>query len=165
MNRKQWVGIIIVTIISGFLGGMGGSRLFFNEGAMAQNPAEAMKIVTAEEFRLVSKDGQTRASLLLWNGQLPALSMADETCDKRVLLGVFNMAQPSLILRDESCKQRASLDLQPEGLPSLTLRDKKDVPRARVHLLKDGSPVLTLFNQTGEVEWSAPTPSAPIEEQ
>jgi hypothetical protein len=157
MNRKQWVGFIVVTMVSGLIGGLVGSYVFFNERAVAQEPAQATKIVTAEEFRLVTKDGKPRASLLLWNGQLPALTMADEKCHNRVFLGVFNMAQPALILNDEGCKQRASLDLQPEGLPSLTLRDKNDIPRARVHLLKDGSPILTLFDHNGQESWSAPT--------
>ena len=157
MNRKQWVGFIMVTMVSGFIGGLGGSYIFFNERAIAQEPAQATKIVTAEEFRLVTKDGKPRASLLLWDGQLPALTMADEKCHNRVFLGVFNMAQPALILNDEGCKQRASLDLQPEGLPSFTLRDKNDVPRVRVHLLQDGSPVFALFDDTGRELWSAPT--------
>jgi hypothetical protein len=157
MNRKQCAGLILTTVVAGFLGGLGGSYMFFNEKAIAQDSAQPTKIVTAEEFRLVTKDGQPRATFLLWNGQLPALSMADEKCHNRVFLGVFNMAQPALILNDEECKQRASLDLQPEGLPALTLRDKTDVPRARIHLLQDGSPVLTLFDETGRELWSAPT--------
>jgi hypothetical protein len=157
MNRKQLVGFIVATMVSSLIGGLVGSYVFFNERAVAQEPAQATKIVTAEEFRLVTKDGKPRASLLLWNGQLPALTMADEKCHNRVFLGVFNMAQPALILNDEGCKQRASLDLQPEGLPSLTLRDKNDIPRARVHLLKDGSPILTLFDHKGQESWSAPT--------
>jgi hypothetical protein len=157
MNRIQCVAIIMVTLVSGFIGGLVGSHVFFNERAIAQESAQATNVVTAEEFRLVTKDGQPRATLLLWNGQLPALSMADEKCHNRVFLGVFNMAQPALVLNDEGCKQRASLDLQPDGLPSLTLRDKSDVPRARVRLLQDGSPVLTLFDDTGRELWSAPT--------
>jgi hypothetical protein len=161
MNRKQLMGLMMMTMISGFIGGLVGSYTFFNERAIAQEPAQATKIVTAEEFRLVTKDGKPRATLLLWNGQLPALSMADEKCHNRVFLGVFNMAQPALILNDEGCKQRASLDLQPEGLPSLTLRDKNDIPRARVRLLQDGSPTLTLMDHNGKESWSAPTSLSP----
>lgn len=151
------MGIIMVTMVSGFIGGLVGSHVFFNERAIAQGPEQTTKIVTAEEFRLVTKDGKPRASLLLWDGQLPALTMADEKCHNHVFLGVFNMAQPALILNDEGCKQRASLDLQPDGLPSFTLRDKSDVPRARMHLLQDGSPILTLFDHNGKEAWSAPT--------
>jgi hypothetical protein len=147
----------IVTVISGFLGGLMGSYVLFHEGVEAQEPPQATKIVSAEEFRLVNQDGEPRARFLLWNDQLPALTMADEKCQNRVFLGVFNMAQPALILTDEDCKQRASLDLQPEGLPTLTLRDENDTTRARIHLLKDGSPTLTLFDAKGQSSWSAPT--------
>jgi hypothetical protein len=155
MNRKQFVGFIVLTMVSGVLGGFLASYVFLSGNVIAQEPSPPQKIVTAEEFRLVTKDGQPRASLLLWNGDLPALTLADETCHNRVFLGVFNEAQPALILNDKGCKQRAALDLQPDGLPSFTLRDKDDVPRARLRVLLDGSPVLTLMDENGAVTWSA----------
>jgi len=155
MNRKQFVGVIVLTMVSGVLGGFLASYVFVSGNVIAQEPSQTQKIVTAEEFRLVTKDGKPRASLLLWNGDLPALTLADDTCHNRVFLGVFNEAQPALILNDKGCKQRAALDLQPDGLPSLTLRDKDDVPRARLRVLLDGSPVLTLMDENGAVSWSA----------
>lgn len=154
MNRKQFVGVILTTMISGLIGGFLASQIFFGEQVIAQELYQAQKVVTAEEFRLVNKDGKPRATLLLWNGDLPALTMADEECHNRVFLGVFNEAQPALLLNDKGCQQRASLDLQPHGLPAFTLRDKKNRVRARVRLLKDGSPVLTLMDQDGNVTWS-----------
>jgi len=155
MNRKQFVGVIVLTMVSGVLGGFLASYVFLGGNVIAQEPSQTQKIVTAEEFRLVTKDGKPRASLLLWNGDLPALTLADDTCHNRVFLGVFNEAQPALILNDKGCKQRAALDLQPDGLPSFTLRDKDNVPRARLRVLLDGSPVLTLMDENGAVSWSA----------
>jgi hypothetical protein len=154
MNRKHFVGFIVLTMVSGLMGGFLASYVFLSGNVIAQEPSQPQKIVTAEEFQLVTKDGQPRARLLLWNGDLPALTLADETCHNRVFLGVFNEAQPALILNDKGCKRRASLDLQPDGLPSFTLRDKDDVPRARLRVLLDGSPVLTLMDQNGKVTWS-----------
>lgn len=142
------------------MGGALSNLVFMNAAVSAGESEQPEKVVTAEEFRLVTKDGQPRATLLLWNGGLPALTLADETCHNRVFLGVFNEAQPALILNDKGCKQRAALDLQPDGLPSLTLRDKNDVPRARLRVLLDGSPVLNLLDQNGQVAWS-PTFSSP----
>jgi hypothetical protein len=157
MNRKYFVGFIVLTMVSGLMGGFLASYVFLSGNVIAQEPSEPQKIVTAQEFQLVTKDGQPRARLLLWNGDLPALTLADETCHSRVFLGVFNNAQPALILNDKGCKRRAALDLQPDGLPSLTLRDLEDRPRARVKLLLDGSPTLTLYDENGQVAWSAPT--------
>lgn len=157
MNRKQFAALVMVTVVSGFCGGAFSNVVFQGGGVDAQEVSQSKKIVTAEEFHLVTKEGKPRAALLLWNNQLPALTMADEKCHNRVFLGVFNEAQPALLLNDAGCKQRAGLDLQPNGLPSLTLRDKNDVARARVRLLQDGTPVLTLMDQNGKATWSAPT--------
>ncbi|WNM62235.1 hypothetical protein [Candidatus Nitrospira neomarina] len=154
MNTRQFGILVMTTLFAGVMGGALSNLVFVNTGVLAEETEQTKKVVTAEEFRLVTKDGQPRATLLLWNGELPALTLANETCHNRVFLGVFNEAQPALILNDKGCKQRAALDLQPDGLPSLTLRDKHDVPRARLRVLLDGSPVLTLFDQNGQVAWS-----------
>ncbi|MDT3779074.1 hypothetical protein PJI16_16025 [Nitrospira sp. MA-1] len=160
MNTRQFGILVMTTLLAGVVGGALSNLVFLNAAVSAEESEHPKKVVTAEEFRLVTKDGQPRATLLLWNGELPALTLADETCHNRVFLGVFNEAQPALILNDKGCKQRAALDLQPDGLPSLTLRDKNDVPRARLRVLLDGSPVLTLFNQNGQIAWSPPLPSS-----
>jgi len=149
----------MITMLAGLAGGFLSSYMFVSDRVIAQEPLQPARIIEAEEFRLVTKDGQPRATLLLWNGELPALTLADETCHSRVFLGVFNESQPALLLNDKGCKQRAALDLQPDGLPSLTLRDKQDVPRARVRLLVDGTPVLTLYDKNGQVVWSPPISS------
>ncbi|WP_342349235.1 hypothetical protein [uncultured Nitrospira sp.] len=162
MNTRQFSILVMTTLLAGVVGGALSNLVFMNAGVSAEESEEPKKVVTAEEFRLVTKDGHPRATLLLWNGELPALTLADETCSNRVFLGVFNEAQPALILNDKGCKQRAALDLQPDGLPSLTLRDKDDVPRARLRILLDGSPVLNLFDKNGQVAWSPPlAPSKP----
>ena len=157
MNKTQFVMLVMVTVVSGFCGGVFSNVVLQDGGVIAQELRQSPKIVTAEEFRLVNKDGKPRATLLLWNGDLPALTMADEECHNRVFLGVFNEAQPALLLNDKGCQQRATLDLQPHGLPALTLRDKNNHVRVRVRLLEDGSPVLSLFDKNGKESWSAPT--------
>jgi len=144
----------MVTFIGGICGGILADLVLQDRGIIAQELRQPQKIVTAEEFRLVNKDGQPRATLLLWNGDLPALTMADEECHNRVFLGVFNEAQPALLLNDKGCQQRAALDLQPHGLPAFTLRDKNNRVRVRVRLLEDGNPALTLMDENGNVTWS-----------
>jgi hypothetical protein len=162
MNKKQLGGLMIIAMLAGLLGGALSNQILRGETVSAREGSQSAKIVEAEEFRLVTKDGQPRATLLLWNGDLPALTLADESCHNRVFLGVFNESQPALILNDKGCKQRASLDMQPDGLPSFTLRDKEDTPRARLRLLLDGSPVLTLMDENGTVIWSPPiSPATP----
>jgi hypothetical protein len=160
MNTRQFGIFVKTTLLAGVIGGALSNLVFMNTGVLAEESERTKKVVTGEEFRLVTKDGQPRATLLLWNGELPALTLADETCRNRVILGVFNEAQPTLILNDKGCKQRVALDLQPDGLPSLTLRDKNDVPRARLRVLLDGRAVLTLCNQNGQVAWPSPLSSS-----
>ena len=147
MTRKAYGVLVMMTMIAGMVGGFLSNHLLVGGVVTAQESGQSAKIVEAEEFRLVTKDGKPRATLLLWNGDLPALTLADSTCHNRVFLGVFNEEQPALLLNDKGCKQRVALDLQPDGLPSLTLRDKNDHPRARMRLLLDGTPVLTLYDE------------------
>jgi hypothetical protein len=152
-------GALSVTVFSAVLGGAIGSlsgHLFTGQQAVAQPASEAGKVVTAQEFRLVTPDGKMRAKLFLWDGQHPMLAMTDAACKARATFGLSEQeGQPSLVLYDEECRRRAAMDLVPDGLPQVTFRDDTDVPRAQLHLLKDGSPILRLFDPQGKTQWTA----------
>lgn len=154
MSKKQFSVLIVITVIAGLLGGALSSLIFPDYTVNAEKLRQPATIVAAEEFRLVTKEGEVRARLSLWNGTLPALVFSDKDCHTRAFMGVFEGEQPALVLNDKGCKRRAALDLQPDGLPTLTLRDKEDNPRVRVKLLKDGSPIMNLFDKNGQVSWA-----------
>jgi hypothetical protein len=156
MRRSVLAVPILSAVLSGAVGGMCVQLFIAGPSAVAQPGPEVAAGVTAQEFRLTTRDGTTRAQLLLWDGQRPMLVLGDAHCQMRVTRGLSEQGgHPTLVLYDEDCRQRAALDLVPDGLPELTFRDETDVPRARLHLLKDGSPMFRLFDPQGRTLWTA----------
>ena len=93
--------------------------------------------------------GEIRASLVLWDGEHPALIMGDDRCDRRLSLAVQAQQRAALTLFGDDCKRRVALEIQP-------LARQYRSPRARMHLLTDGTPALTLYKSHGSVSWQAP---------
>jgi hypothetical protein len=160
--RRSVVVNVLSAVLGGVLGGAGMQVFMGGPSAVAQSAPAAAGIVIAEEFRLVARDGKTRAQLMLWDGHRPMLLLGDDHCPARVTIGLSEQdGHPTLIFNDQDCRHRPSLDLIPDGLPELTFRDEADVPRARLHLLKDGSPVLRLFDPQGHTLWATGTVPGP----
>jgi len=61
MNRKQFFLTLSVAIISGFLGGMLGVWFLMPSSVLAQD--EPQKVIEAEEFRVVDREGKQRVTL------------------------------------------------------------------------------------------------------
>ncbi len=156
MKRMYLAVPFLSAVLGGALGGIGMQWLMANPSAVAEPVPQTAAIVTAQEFKLVSGDGKTRAQLVLWDGRRPMLLLGDAHCNARVMLGLTEQeGHPTLVFYDENCHRRAALDLVPDGLPELTFHDDTNVPRARLHLLKDGSPIFRLFDPQGHPLWTA----------
>lgn len=153
-RTSNWL-LVLVAAMAGFAGGTLSPRILPIESVSAQARPEPT-VVSAQEFRVVTKDGKIRARLGLWDDEHPLLILADPSCDARISMGVSEHSHPSMVLYDKGCRRRAVIDLIPDGLPELTFRDMNDRPRVKLHLLKDGSPVLHLFDPVGQVLWSLP---------
>ena len=66
-NQCWW---ILLAMIVGFMGGLVASRVATFQPALAEERAKPTKVIEAEEFRLVDKDGNTRARLTIREGNL-----------------------------------------------------------------------------------------------
>jgi len=69
MNRKEYLGVLGAAMMAGLVGGIMSGILFKPvpvikmERVIAQEAAHTAKLITAEEFRLVDREGWTRAVL------------------------------------------------------------------------------------------------------
>lgn len=63
MNRKEYVLMLTLAVLAGLVGGVVSSRFFMGEPVFAQKTPQHPKVISAEEFRLVDKDGKERAKL------------------------------------------------------------------------------------------------------
>lgn len=122
----------------------------------ANGQIEPRQYITTQGLQLVNDKGEIRGSLVLWDGEHPALILGDDKCDRRLSLAVRTRETAALTLFGDDCKRRAALEIQPLGVPEFVFRDNNDTPRARIHLLVDGTPSLSLYDANGSLTWKAP---------
>ena len=124
MVRLQTGMLITVSVLSGLLGGMVAACLVGGGLVTAQEPAGEMPaVVSAKEFRLIDRQGHTRASLSFNEEGQPFLLMRDEFETERVRVGISR--ETGIAVRDVDGKTRLVLSVDDEGLPSLVVRDRK----------------------------------------
>jgi hypothetical protein len=124
MVRPQTGVLITVSVLSGLLGGI--VAVCFVSGGLvtAQEPAgEVPAVVSAMEFRLIDRQGHTRALLSFNEEGQPVLQMRDEFDTERVRVGIAR--ETGVDVRDVDGKTRLVLSVDGEGLPSLVVRDRK----------------------------------------
>ena len=148
MTSRQFRILIVLTVVSGFLGGAVSNLLLRGVPAAAQG-GKVQDEVLARNFMLVDGAGKVRASLGL--NTAPGFEAA---------------VSPGLALYDAAGKWRAGLCLGEDGSPALALYDAAGkwgpegwdarTPRANLGVGPDGSPGLTLNKADGEVLWKAP---------
>jgi hypothetical protein len=124
MVRPQAGLLIMVSVLSGLLGGIVATCLVGGGLVTAQEPAgEVPAVVSAKEFRLIDRQGHTRALLSFNEAGQPLLQMRDEFDTARVWVGISR--ETGMDVRDVDGKTRLVLSVDEEGLPSLVVRDRK----------------------------------------
>ena len=120
MNAKQFRILLLLTVVSGFLGGAASNLLLRGHPAAAQTEGgKVADVVTAKKIVVVDEVGKERASL-----------------------GLNAVDGASLVLKDGAGKLRACMDLGTDGSPTLTLADAAGVPRTFLGFDRDGAPSL-----------------------
>jgi len=167
MNKKQYLSLLLATIISGLVGGAGFSWLFSGQPASAQNNSSA--VVSAQEFRLVDAKGKLRAILsenpMLASG-MPSLVFYDTNQKARLSVGTFRASgEPTIELMDENEMPTISLT-RSQGTTSLLLKSISSKPvdggveRFGIPALwltqsvKDGANI-KIFDKEMKLLWSA----------
>lgn len=91
-------------------------------------------LVEAEEFRLLDKEGNMRASLSTWEANgLPMLQLYDEELRPRLVVSIDGPSSPMVALLHSTGKVAANMRVFEDGRVALTVRRE------------DGSPVFEAF--------------------
>ena len=142
MTSRQFRVLVVLTLVSGFVGGAVSNLLLRGTPAQAQAGAPVQDVVKAKRFDLVDDAGKPRASLGVMPGGAQGLLLFDDGGKPRASLGVSPDGSPSLFLFDSATKGRLLLALTPdaEGSPGLWLYDLASTERTKKIALKaDGT--------------------------
>jgi hypothetical protein len=84
MSSKPQGGTIAIALISGVIGGTGANLFLVGTPASAERTAQETKIIRAEKFEVVDKNGRVRGELGLRHDGVPVLRLYDEDGNPRV---------------------------------------------------------------------------------
>ncbi len=125
MRDRVMLGL---SMTAGVVGGALASFFLIGTPVVAQESAgQGAKVVSAEEIRLVDKQGTVRALLTFSADGEPYLQMTDRNGVDRVWLGVGN--ETELAVKDVTTKTRVLLSLGLDGDPALVLRNRQHKAR------------------------------------
>jgi hypothetical protein len=150
MNGKQYWPVLVVGILAGFVGGAIASWLFTNQPVFAEKKARTVKIIEAEEFRLLDGKGRIRAKLELnpKTGGKPSLRFLDSAGRLRCLLGLGVQDEPTLGMLEETGELSLSLGKMGEET-NLVLYGHKD--RALMLRIREGVALLDLYDESSRI--------------
>ena len=157
MTRIESVYIVLLAVVAGWTGGVLSGAVMRSEPVIAQEPA-APNAVTAEEFRVVGKDGKVRAVI---GGQPDGSTSAafyDLHGKVRAEMGINAAGVSELALYDQEGKQPnpqgfAYLFVLPNGGPrlsligdaaNLTIASERLAGYATLKIEPDNTPMLSL---------------------
>ena len=116
--------LVIVSLVSGLVGGVLATFLLIGSSVIAQpTAAEIPPVITAQEFRLVDTQGHLRAILAFSDDGEPYLQLRDAFGTHRVWVGISD--ETGLAVRDIDGKNQLVLWVDEEGMPSLVMRDRQ----------------------------------------
>ena len=111
MKMKQLYLLIVIVMLSGFMGGAVSERLFSERTPAAQKMYES-NIIAAEGFHLVDDDGTIRGAFSLGSDKEPNLHFLDKSGVFRASLSLGKNGIPSLHFSDSESNLRASFSLE-----------------------------------------------------
>lgn len=126
----------------------------------AQNP-EPAKLIVAQEFRLVDKEGTTRASIALQPDGSPYVALVDKLNNRRITLRVRPDGGATFAMNDPDGKNRVALDTQADGSASITVSSRQGKSGAGLLIPPDGSPAVIVRDKDGAVTFNEPQPLPP----
>ena len=182
MKRRQYLLLLVTTVIAGLVGGAISNHLLVRTAA-AQNLTAHGNITSLKAFRLVDENGQLRAALEMSDGE-PGLKFYDEvgnpTVDlhgSRGLIFYDKAGNASITLEIDSDSSRLALNgIDGKSLAalyassdssSLLIGDENGILRAGLGMCASGKYGLEFFDEDGALMgrfsedriWPASTPS------
>lgn len=156
MKNKQQLFIILLASFAGFMGGLISNQIIETRPAFAVKEPNHQKVVIAEEFRVVDKDGKI----------LGSFGTPDYLPDKLPKMDKSQAAAPQLRLGQESGFQ-IIISAGAEAGSRIIMKDENNKPRTVIGNTEFYIPLtrvthrrqvssIVLFNQRGKFLWSAP---------
>ncbi len=140
MKKGTFILLLVVSVISGLIGGIASKFIFDGKSAIAQEEIS----IQAQDFRLISKDGKVRAALSISPDTNEPFLIINGKDEKYRLMLNLDRDSPQIILRDDKAQTRLVI-----GTTEVTNRIKGTIERR-----PESS--LVMFNKDGKLIWSAP---------
>jgi hypothetical protein len=173
MKKRHYGVMIVLSLMVGLAGTIITNQVFVAAPASAEKIAARKKVIVAEEFRLVDKEGKVVSTwgmyaggpgMVLFNKQgkfravfsltspeeSPVLTFADKDGVHRAIIGMKAERRPYITLRDEAGRERISISLDDAGDPYMVLYDNEENERAVF-----GTVDLTKIKRTGSIKTSS----------
>ena len=119
----------------------------------SEKPRPVRKIISAEEFRLINKQGKCKAKLCFNGEGGPSLMFLDDRGKLRVSIYLHG-DRVGIELLNKKEKVRASLGLAQNGQPALQLLDNAERVHACLEMGTEGDPGLDLYDKAGNLRAS-----------
>jgi len=123
MKRKDYWLMLSLAVMAGLVGGLVSDRVFRGEIAFAEKAPAHAKVLTAEKFVLVDKNGRVHAALGSWGKppsyEWPALRFFNEDDEALIRLSISD-GSPTLLLSSRNGKARVMLNALNTGCLILT---------------------------------------------
>lgn len=156
MDRRQVPWLLVASV---------SSVLLWTGGACGAGE----KVIKAERFELLGKEGKTRAVLQTADDGLVSFTFLDKASEPRLVVGLSAEGGPSVEFRDKWGVTRLLIETrEPDGSPRWALRDPAGTERAVVELTPPGvygptTPHLKLLDVDGKTraELQVSTDSSP----
>ena len=148
--RVSWQAVLLI-------GALLVADVALRTGHAAQNPAPP-KSITAQEFRLVDKDGSERAALALQPDGSPYLSMTDKAAKRRITLRIRPDGGATFAINDPDGKNRIAIDSGADGSSSVTISGKTGKGGAGLITPPNGDPVIMVRDKDGAIAFLEPHP-------
>ena len=87
MTNTQYLGVLLLAGVTSLFGSSLLTMVVWPDGGIAQQGDQGMIITRG--IKLVNDEGETRASLILWDGEHPALVLSDKACARRATISVY----------------------------------------------------------------------------
>ena len=143
MGGKNFIVLVLIVIISGFIGGAFSDHIF-NRGAQANN--KSPKAITARAFNLVDKEGKPRASLGFSVEGHPILAFSNTSGKVVAYFGVAN-SQPMIGFEDQQGRMRLTIGLDQDGYPDIFFYDDIKKPKMGIAVGRNGQPGIILYDK------------------
>lgn len=152
MTKKQNSLMLVLALVAGLVGGVVSSWFLMGQPVYAEK--EAQKVIEAEEFRLVDRQGKIHAELSMGHKDFPGVAASLQLYGKDAYIGlwIMNDGTPRLELRNMQVKKDNVVMLMPDQL-IMTGWSGKDL---RFVHLSQSPPAIAFLNEKGDVIWQAP---------